>query len=125
MPHDAPKPLPVQWTIHIHTALNLTILTLIDPDNGHREIGYAPLTPPGAMDRTVEALEEITEPELRAHAQQLIDTFYQRTTTAQANLDALDAAVPDLSQLLNRLSSTAPTVRPASPGPLSPSTTTP
>lgn len=41
MPH-APKPLPDQWTIHLHTALNLTILTLIDDDGVHREIGYAP-----------------------------------------------------------------------------------
>lgn len=107
MPH-APKPLPDQWTILLHTVLNLTILTLIDADNAHREIGYAPLTPHGTKDRTVKALEEITEPELRARAQQLIDTFYQRTATAQANADTFGAAVPDLSQLLNRLSSTAP-----------------
>ncbi|MGW3335763.1 hypothetical protein ACWDF9_35095 [Streptomyces rubiginosohelvolus] len=107
MPH-APKPLPDQWTIHLHTVLNLTILTLIDDEGVHREIGYAPLTPAGTTDRTVEALEEITEPELRAGAQQLIDTFYKRTATVQANLDAFNAAVPDLPQLLNRLSSTAP-----------------
>ncbi|MGW3932904.1 hypothetical protein ACWECC_33145 [Streptomyces microflavus] len=107
MPH-APKPLPDQWKIHLHTAHNLTILTLIDADGVHRHITFAPLTPTGTKDRTLEALGEITEPELQARAQQLIDTFYERTATAQANADAFGAAVPDLRQLLNRLSSTAP-----------------
>lgn len=107
MPH-APKPLPDQWTIHLHTVHNLTILTLIDADGVHRHITFAPLTPHGTTDRTVEALGEITEPALRTHAQQLIDTFYERTATTQANADAFSAAVPDLRQLLNRLSSTAP-----------------
>ncbi|MGC5263882.1 hypothetical protein ACPXCO_22965 [Streptomyces cyaneofuscatus] len=109
MPH-APKPLPDQWKIHLHAVHNLTILTLIDADGVHRHITFAPLTPltpHGTTDRTVEALGEITQPELRTHAQQLIDTFYERTATAQANADAFSAAVPDLRQLLNRLSSTA------------------
>ncbi|MET8816386.1 hypothetical protein ABZW47_30845 [Streptomyces sp. NPDC004549] len=109
-PHEF-KPLPDQWTIHLHTVLNLTILTLIDADGAHRHITFAPLTtlnPSGTTDRPAQTLEEITEPELRARAQQLIDTFYQRTATAQANADAFGAAMPDLAQLLNRLSETAP-----------------
>ncbi|WP_327411222.1 hypothetical protein OG458_41540 (plasmid) [Streptomyces sp. NBC_01281] len=97
--------------IHFHTVLNLTILSLIDADGVHRHISFAPLTalsPPGTTDRTARTLEEITEPQLRARAQQLIDSFYERTATAQANADAFGAALPDLPQLLHRLSSIAP-----------------
>ncbi|MGZ2361457.1 hypothetical protein LRE75_33065 [Streptomyces sp. 372A] len=107
MPHT-PKTLPDQWTILLHTVHNLTILTLLDADGGSRQIGFAHLPPPGAADRTVTALKEITEPALRDHAQQLIDTFYERTATAQANVAAFSAAVPDVDQLLDRLRRTAP-----------------
>ncbi|MGW6145793.1 hypothetical protein [Streptomyces sp. NPDC055140] len=107
----APKPLPDQWTIHLHTVHNLTILTLIDADGVHRHITFAPLAPlapPGTTNRTVKTVEEITEPELRAHAQKLIDTFYQRTAQAQANADAFGVCVPDLRHLLDRLRATVP-----------------
>lgn len=101
-------PLPDQWTISLHTVANLTILTLHDADGAQREIGYHPLTPPGTADRTVTALEDITEPELRASAHKLIDTFYERTARAQANADAFGAAVPDQQDLFDRLRSATP-----------------
>ncbi|MFD7540184.1 hypothetical protein [Streptomyces sp. NPDC059819] len=108
MPHTSPPPsLPGGWSIYLRTALNLTILTLIDSDGKHREIGFNPLSSPGAPDRTVTTLEEITEPELRVKAQTLIDTHHQRTATARVNCEAFNTAVSDLSQLLNQLTSTA------------------
>ncbi|MEU6405315.1 hypothetical protein [Streptomyces sp. NPDC046985] len=103
-----PKPLPDQWTISLHTVANLTILTLHDADGVQREIGFHPLTPPGTADRTVTAPEDITEPELRASAHKLIDTFYERTSRAQANADAFGAAVPDQQDLFDRLRSAVP-----------------
>ncbi len=49
------------------------------------------------------ALEEITGLELRASAQKLIDTFYERTAQAQANVHAFSATVPDQQSLFDRL----------------------
>ncbi|MHC3392813.1 hypothetical protein ACLQ2E_25605 [Streptomyces lavendulocolor] len=105
---SSPKPLPDQWTINLHPVANLTILTLLDGAGIQREIGFSPLTPPGTTDRTVGALSEIAEPELRANAQKLIDTFYERTARAQANADAFGAAVPDQRHLFDRLRSVVP-----------------
>jgi hypothetical protein len=102
------KPLPHRWTINLHTVANLTILTLHDSDGVQREIGFHPLTSPGTADRTVTAPEEITDPELRASAHQLIDTFYERTARAQANADAFGAAVRDQRDLIDRLLSAVP-----------------
>lgn len=102
---SSPKPLPDQWTINLHPVANLTVLTLLDGDGVHREIGFHPLTPPGTKDLTAGALAEITDPELRASAQKLIDSFYVRTTQAQANADAFGAAVPDQRDLFDRLRS--------------------
>ncbi|MEU9254508.1 hypothetical protein AB0D66_21990 [Streptomyces sp. NPDC048270] len=98
-----PKPLPDQWTILLHPILNLTILTLLDADNTQRQIGFHSSTPPGTSERTVSALDQITETGLRASAQELIDTFYARTAQAQANSAAFSAAVPDQRSLLDRL----------------------
>ncbi|MCM2430999.1 hypothetical protein [Streptomyces sp. RKAG337] len=103
-----PNALPDQWTIYLHPVANLTILTLLDSEGAQRQIGFHPLTPPGTADRTVSALEEIPEDALRASAQKLIDTFYQRTAQAQANADAFGAAVPDQQDLFARLRSTVP-----------------
>ncbi|MCL3999065.1 hypothetical protein, partial [Streptomyces lavenduligriseus] len=105
---SSPKPLPDQWTINLHPVANLTILTLLDGAGSQREIGFRPLTPSGTTDRTVGALSEIADPELRASAQKLIDTFYERTARAQANADAFGAAVPDQRHLFDRLSSVVP-----------------
>ncbi|MFE0774331.1 hypothetical protein [Streptomyces sp. NPDC058861] len=105
---SSPKPLPDQWTINLHPVANLTILTLFDGAGVQREIGFHPLTPPGTTDRTVGALSEIDEPELRASAEKLIDTFYERTTRAQVNADAFGAAVPDQQRLFDRLRSVVP-----------------
>jgi hypothetical protein len=99
----SPKSLPDQWTINLHPVANLTILTLRDGDGVQREIGFHPLTQPGSADRTVGAVDEIVELELRASAQKLIDTFYARTAQAQANADAFGVAVPDQQDLFNRL----------------------
>ncbi|HLU97054.1 MAG TPA: hypothetical protein VKZ89_09475, partial [Thermobifida alba] len=68
-----------------------------------REIGFHPLTQPGTTDRTVGAVEEIVELELRASAQRLIDTFYERTAQAQASANAFGVTVPDQQNLLDRL----------------------
>ncbi|WP_331732961.1 hypothetical protein OG613_49015 (plasmid) [Streptomyces sp. NBC_00015] len=99
----SPRPLPDQWTINLHPVANLTILTLHDTDGAEREIGFHPLTRPGTVDRTVGALAEITGLELRASAQKLIDTFYERTAQAQANVHAFSATVPDQQSLFDRL----------------------
>ncbi|MFI1700435.1 hypothetical protein ACH419_31265 [Streptomyces bobili] len=104
----SPRPLPDQWTINLHPVANLTILTLKDTDGAQREIGFHPLTRPGTVDRTVGALEEITELELRASAQKLIDTFYERTAQAQANAHAFSATVPDQRSLFDRLRDAIP-----------------
>ncbi|MFD4721486.1 hypothetical protein ACFWOY_28760 [Streptomyces sp. NPDC058423] len=48
-------------------------------------------------------MEEIVEIELRASAQKLIDTFYERTSQAQANADAFGVNVPDRQSLFDRL----------------------
>lgn len=105
---SSPKPLPDQWTINLHPVANLTILTLLDGAGIQREIGFHPLTPPGTTDRTVGAPSEIADPELRASAQKLINTFYERTARAQANADAFGAAVPDQRHLFDRLRSVVP-----------------
>ncbi|WP_331748814.1 hypothetical protein OIA45_47860 (plasmid) [Streptomyces chartreusis] len=106
----APKPLPEQWTIQLRTVANLTTLTLKDGDGGEREIGFhsLPKPQPGTPDRTVDSVEEIAEPGLRASAQDLIDTFYERTAQAQANPDAFRAAVPDLQGIFARLRAAVP-----------------
>ncbi|MFZ3492159.1 hypothetical protein ACODT5_02780 [Streptomyces sp. 5.8] len=104
----SPKPLPDQWTILLHPVLNLTILTLRDSDKTQRQIGFYSSTPPGTSERTVSALEDIADTELRASAQKLIDTFYARTAQAQANSDAFGAAVRDLQNLLDRLRTEMP-----------------
>ncbi|RNG27166.1 hypothetical protein [Streptomyces botrytidirepellens] len=100
-----PKPLPDQWTINLHSVANLTILTLRDGDGVQREIGFHLLSEPqpGTADRTVGAVEEIVDLEVRASAQKLIDTFYERTAQAQANADAFGVTVPDLQNLFDRL----------------------
>ncbi|MFD3662879.1 hypothetical protein ACFWVF_20150 [Streptomyces sp. NPDC058659] len=103
-----PHPLPARWAVNVHVVANLAILTLLDGDGANREIGYHPLTPPGTTERTVQALDEITDPELRASAQKLIDSFYQRTAQAQAQADAFGAAVPDQQHLFDRLRSELP-----------------
>lgn len=103
-----PHALPARWTINVHPVANLAILTLLDADGAHREIGYHPLTPSGTAERTVRALDEITDPELRSSAQKLINRFYQRTAQAQANADAFGAAVPDQQHLFDRLRSDLP-----------------
>ncbi|MFB8243393.1 hypothetical protein ACFC58_43365 [Kitasatospora purpeofusca] len=74
-----PNPLPDRWTINLHPVHNLTILTLHDADGTLRQVGFRPLTPPDATEYTVRTLKEITDPELRASAQELIDTFFART----------------------------------------------
>ncbi|MFI6688412.1 hypothetical protein [Streptomyces sp. NPDC050485] len=104
----SPKPLPNQWTINLHPVANLTILTLLDGDGTRREIGFHPLTPSGTKDRTVGSLEEISQPELRATAQKLIHSYYERTAQAQTNADAFGVAVPDQRELLDRLRSAVP-----------------
>lgn len=67
-----------------------------------------PLTAPGTAQRAIRALDEITDPELRASAQKLIDSFYQRTAQAKANADAFGTAVPDQQHLFDRLRSELP-----------------
>ncbi|MFF3959177.1 hypothetical protein ACFYY1_39185 [Streptomyces sp. NPDC001890] len=99
----SPMPLPHQWTIHLHTVANLTILVLLDDDGAEREIGFHPLARPGTADRTVGTVEEIAERELRASAQRLIDSFYERTKRAQTNVDAFGVTVPDCRNLFDRL----------------------
>ncbi|MHC3392370.1 hypothetical protein ACLQ2E_23330 [Streptomyces lavendulocolor] len=103
-----PHPLPDQWAINVHPVANLVILTLLDADGAHREIGFHPLTAPGTAKRAVHALAEITDSELRASAQKLIDSFYQRTAQAKANADAFGTAVPDQQHLFDRLRSELP-----------------
>jgi hypothetical protein len=99
----SPTPLPDRWTIYLHTVANLTILILLDDDGVQREIGFHPLTQPGTADRTVGTVKEIDELELRASAQKLIDTFYERAAQAQANADAFGVTVPDRRNLFDRL----------------------
>ncbi|MFF7717620.1 hypothetical protein [Streptomyces sp. NPDC007988] len=53
-------------------------------------------------------MEEIVEFELRASAQKLIDTFYERTSQAQANADAFGVNVPDQQNLFDRLRLSVP-----------------
>ncbi|MGY3677373.1 hypothetical protein [Streptomyces sp. TE33382] len=103
-----PHPLPDRWAINVNPVANLAILTLLDADGAHRNIGFHPLAAPGTAKRAVHALTEITDPELRASAQKLIDTFYQRTAQAQANADAFGTAVPDQQHLFDRLRSELP-----------------
>jgi hypothetical protein len=105
-----PHALPDRWAINVNPVAHLAILTLLDADGVHRGIGFHPLTAPGTAQRAVHALTEITDSELRASAQKLIDTFYQRTAQAQAqaNADAFGAAVPDQQHLFDRLRSAVP-----------------
>lgn len=106
-----PKPLPDLpdgWAMNFHRVANLMILVLHDADGAQRGIGYHPLVQPGAADRTVTALDDIAEPELRASAQKLINTFYERTARAQASAAAFGAVVPDQQYLFDRLRSAVP-----------------
>ncbi|WP_331762518.1 hypothetical protein OG612_45640 (plasmid) [Streptomyces sp. NBC_01527] len=106
-----PPDLPDQWTIDLHNALNLTILTLRNNDNEPCEFGFLPLTDPTSPDRTIHSLNEITDAQLRDSAHELIATYFKRLEQLKRNIAAFNKAVPDRAELTTRLRRTVPDCR--------------
>ncbi|MET9776238.1 hypothetical protein ABZ023_18590 [Streptomyces sp. NPDC006367] len=107
--HD--RALPDGFTVHLRTALNMTVLTLHDGDGWECQIGFHASTELGSPELTVRALNEITDDALRAAALELLNNYFARRTTVHANADAFSAAVPDWSDLTGRLRRTVPDCR--------------
>ncbi|MGW2657023.1 hypothetical protein ACWC1D_25625 [Streptomyces sp. NPDC001478] len=100
--------LPDGWTIHLRTALNLTVLTLRDGDGGDCQIGFHACTGMGSPELTVRALDDITDGALREAALELLNNYFARRATAKANADAFSSAIPDWSDLSSQLRRTVP-----------------
>ena len=95
--------LPDKWAIRLNPTLNLVTLTLLDADGAERQHGYHMTRPEALGLSTVHSLEEITDAELRASAQALIDRYFARLAQVRKNADAFSEAVPDWFGLIARL----------------------
>ncbi|MCX5215799.1 hypothetical protein OG689_42360 [Kitasatospora sp. NBC_00240] len=112
--HPAPASrhldLPEGWKIQLEATLNITILTLAQPDGSavHHTFHLGSLPPGSDSPLTVEALTDIPSAELHSAAERLLVAYANRVATAQANADAFKSDFPDLTALYERVRSYAP-----------------